>query len=81
MHTKHEKAKQLTAKEQFIYSRQKFNTAFSSCLGVIISKMYFLYILQYYFKKTRPSLHPVYNDDAKHQALENCVGEIENGKY
>ena len=46
MHTKHEKAKQLTGKQHFIYSllrhttRQKFNKVFSSCPeGLIISKM------------------------------------------
>ena len=45
MHTKHEKAKQLTGKQHFIYSllrhttRQKFNTVFSSCPQVIISKI------------------------------------------
>ena len=44
LHSKHEKAKQLTGKQHFIYSRQKFNTVFSSCLEVIISRMYLLYI-------------------------------------
>ena len=39
LHTKYEKAKQLTGKQHFIYSRQKFNTVFSSCLEVIISKI------------------------------------------
>ena len=53
MHTKHEKANQLTDKQRFIYSllrhttRQKFNTVFSSCPeGLILSKMD-MYLLSY----------------------------------
>ena len=44
MHTKHEKAKQLTGKQHFIYSllrhttRQKFNTVFSSCPEVVFTR-------------------------------------------
>ena len=44
MHTKYEKAKQLTGKQHFIYSllrhttRQKFNTVFSSCPEVVFSR-------------------------------------------
>ena len=51
MHTKHEKVRQSTGKQHFIHSllrhitRQKFNTVFSSCQEVIISKMY-MYILK-----------------------------------